>query len=303
MAVSPPLLSLGPLPYHWPRQAMVDFYAEIEKSPVDIVYLGETVCSKRREFSHRDWLEAAERLQAAGKQVVFSTLALVEAQSEVGYIRRLCNSGDFMVEANDMTAVQLLADRAPFVGGPSLNVNNQRSLARLIDLGLSRWVAPVEMTQTMFEAIRAAAAELIQYELLGWGRLPLAWSARCYTARAYDRNKDDCGNCCIDHPDGMPLATRDGDDFLVVNGIQTLSSKTFFRFADGSGPNTADIIRISPQPRGTGTVIDAMDRLRHGVADPGSVAEALGAEAPSELCDGYWHGGPGMARGPLGPSA
>lgn len=301
--MSAPLLSLGPLPFHWPRQAMADFYAEIARSPVDVVYLGETVCSKRREFGHRDWLETAEQLQGAGKQVVFSTLALVEAQSEVGYIRRLCNSGDFMVEANDMTAVQLLADRVPFVGGPSLNINNQRSLSRLADLGLSRWVAPVEMTQSMFEAIRAATTEPIQYELLAWGRLPLAWSARCYTARAYDRNKDDCGNCCIDHPDGMPLATRDGDDFLVVNGIQTMSSKTFCRFADDAGPGIADVLRVSPQQSGTGTVIDAIDSLRRGSAEPGSVLEALGAQAPGGLCDGYWHGGPGMARAPLEPSA
>ncbi len=301
--MSMPLLSLGPLPYHWPRQAMADFYAEIGKSPIDIVYLGETVCSKRREFGHRDWLETAEQLQGAGKQVVFSTLALVEAQSEIGYIRRLCTSDDFVVEANDMTAVRLLAGRAPFVGGPSLNIYNQRSLARLIDLGLSRWVAPVEMTQTMFEAIRTATAESIQYELLAWGRLPLAWSARCYTARAYDRNKDDCGNCCIDHPDGMALATRDGDDFLVVNGIQTMSSKTFFRFADGGGSNVADVLRVIPQLSGTGTVIEVIDGLRRGATEPGSVVETLGAAAASGLCDGYWHGEPGMDCASLEPSA
>ena len=291
-----PKLTLGPLPYHWPRQAMLDFYEGIEQSPVDVVYLGETVCSKRREFRHRDWIATAEKLRAAGKEVVFSTLALVEAQSEVGYIRRLCASGDFLVEANDMSAVQLLAGRAPFVGGPSLNINNQRSLARLVDLGLSRWVAPVEMTATMHEAIREATPAAIEYELLVWGRLPLAWSARCYTARAYDRNKDDCDNCCIRHPQGLELETRDGDGFLVVNGIQTMSAKTYCRFGDTVDTGIADLWRVNPQAHGTMEVLDAVNGLRRGELEP---AEALGVfetESSGGLCDGYWHGMAGMTR-------
>lgn len=301
--MTPPQLTLGPLPYHWPREAMADFYARIGKSPVDVVYLGETVCSKRREFRHRDWLETAERLQAAGKQVVFSTLALVEAQSEVGYIRRLCESGDFLVEANDMSAVQMLAGKAPFVGGPSLNINNQRSLAKLIDRGLSRWVPPVEMTSGMFDAIREATTASIEYELLAWGRLPLAWSARCYTARAYDRNKDDCGNCCIDHPDGLPLATRDGKDFLVVNGIQMLSSKTFYRFAEDGRLEIADLIRVTPQSSGTEAILQVLDALRRGQVEPGTALSKLATDARGGLCDGYWHGGPGMDCGTPGPAA
>ena len=301
--MTPPQLTLGPLPYHWPREAMADFYTRIGKSPVDVVYLGETVCSKRREFRHRDWLETAARLQTAGKQVVFSTLALVEAQSEVGYIRRLCESGDLLVEANDMSAVQLLAGKAPFVGGPSLNINNQRSLAKLIDRGLSRWVPPVEMTLAMFDAIREATTAPIEYELLAWGRLPLAWSARCYTARAYDRNKDDCGNCCIDYPDGLPLATRDGNDFLVVNGIQMMSSKTFYRFADGGGPEIADLIRVTPQSSGTEAILGVLDALRRGRIEPGTALSKLATDARGGLCDGYWHGGPGMVCGTPGPAA
>jgi len=298
-----PRLSLGPLPYHWPRQAMLDFYERIVTSPVDVVYIGETVCSKRREFRHRDWIETGEKLRAAGKEVVFSTLALIEAQSEIGYLRRLCESGEFLVEANDMSAVQLLAGKLPFVGGPSLNINNQRSLARLIDLGLSRWVPPVEMTRPMYEAIRAATPMPIEYELVAWARLPLAWSARCYTARAYDLNKDDCGNCCIEHPEGMPLATRDGDDFLVVNGIQTMSARTFYRFLGDPEPAIADLLRVSPQARGTETVLEVLDALRRGDVEPDAALGALAAEAPAGLCDGYWHGRAGMARSAEAPAA
>ena len=60
-------LSLGPLQYFWPRQRTLDFYGEVAGWPVVVVYLGETVCCKRRELRTVDWLELAERMAAAGK--------------------------------------------------------------------------------------------------------------------------------------------------------------------------------------------------------------------------------------------
>jgi hypothetical protein len=127
-------LSIGPIQFHWPRAQMLDFYTRIESSAADIVYLGETVCSKRRELRHQDWLDIAERLLVAGKEVVFSTLALVEARSELGYIRKLCSNGRFLVEANDMSAVQMLAGKVNFVGGATLNLQNAVALNHLVDL-------------------------------------------------------------------------------------------------------------------------------------------------------------------------
>ena len=106
-------LSLAPIPWFWPRARTLAFYAEIAEWPVDIVYLGETVCSKRRELRQRDWLGLAETLAGAGKQVVMSTLGLVEAESEVGAMRRLIHEAPGLVEANDLTAVQLCAMRPP----------------------------------------------------------------------------------------------------------------------------------------------------------------------------------------------
>mgnify|MGYP007009152070 CR=1 FL=1 len=49
-------LSLGALQYYWPRQTIFDFYEAIAASPVDIVYLGETVCSRRHELRFSDWI-------------------------------------------------------------------------------------------------------------------------------------------------------------------------------------------------------------------------------------------------------
>jgi collagenase-like PrtC family protease len=51
-------MSLGPLLYFWPAERMRALYRDVvAESPVDIVYLGETVCSKRREFRREDWME------------------------------------------------------------------------------------------------------------------------------------------------------------------------------------------------------------------------------------------------------
>jgi collagenase-like PrtC family protease len=276
---------------------MQSLYRHVADSPVDIVYLGETVCSKRREYKHQDWIDTAEQLSTAGKSVVLSTFALVEAQSELGYIRRICENGDIMVEANDMSAVQMLAGKVPFVGGPTLNVLNQRTLQKLVDLGLQRWVMPVELSRTMLAEIRAHIAEPIEYELLAWGRLPLAYSARCYTARAHKISKDECANCCIDYPDGLLLQTREDEDFLVINGIQTMSARTSCVLSElENSPGIADILRISPQIGDMESIIHLIDALRRGATTADAAARDLAGCAPGGLCDGYWHGEAGMTN-------
>jgi len=296
-AVAIPRLSLGPLQFHWPKADMQSLYQQVADSPVDIVYLGETVCSKRREFRHQDWLDTAEQLTAAGKHVVLSTIALVEAQSELGYIRRLCENGELLVEANDMSAVQMLAGKVPFVAGPTLNIVNQRALQKLVDLGLQRWVVPVEMSRDMLTGLRAHISAPIEYELLAWGRLPLAYSARCYTARAHSISKDECENCCIDYPDGLSLQTRDDEDFLVINGIQTLSSRTSCLLSDlEDASGIADIFRISPQSGGTDSIIHLIDALRRAEMTTDAATQDLAAYAAGGLCDGYWHGTAGMTH-------
>ena len=289
-------LSLGPIQYHWPKEKMLDFYRTIEATPVDIVYLGETVCSKRRSFRHQDWIEVAERLQAAGKEVVLSTLALLEADSELGYVRKLCNNGKFTIEANDMSAVQMLAGKTHFVGGASLNIYNPRTLSKLVGLGMTRWVMPVELSKSVLAGFQKEMPAEIESEVFGWGRLPLAYSARCYTARAHDVSKDNCANCCIDYPDGLTLSTREDKSFLVINGIQTQSARVHSLVQELNDPATGpDILRISPQSEDTERVISLFDRARSGSLKAAEAANELQRCSPVGLCDGYWHGEAGMA--------
>ncbi|GMR17468.1 MAG: U32 family peptidase [Gammaproteobacteria bacterium] len=289
-------LSLGPIQYHWSREAMLDFYDAIESTAVDVVYLGETVCSKRRSLRHRDWIGVAERLQAAGKEVVLSTLALVEAHSELGLVRKLCGNGTFMVEANDMAAVQMLSGKTPFTGGSSLNIYNQRTLRKLAGLGLTRWVMPVELSKSVLGALQKELPAAVETEVFAWGRLPLAYSARCYTARARKLTKDDCGNCCIDYPDGLMLSTREDERFLMLNGIQTQSARVHSLVHEAAAPAAGvDILRISPQARHTGQVLSLFDQVRRGTLPADDAARELESLAPDGLCDGYWHDQAGMA--------
>lgn len=286
-------LSLGPLQYFWPRERTLGFYREAAAWPVDIVYLGETVCSKRRELRTRDWLALAEEMRAEGRQVVLSSLALIEAESELGVVARIVEHGGGWVEANDLSAVQLCRQRGvPFVAGPSLNVYNHRALAMLVEDGLRRWVPGVEQGRQLVADLRDAfvadGGTMPELEVIAWGRLPLAYSARCFTARALDVPKDRCGFRCIDYPDALPLGTREGRAFLRINGIQVLGEEV-----TDLGPELpelrelgVDVLRLYPQAEGMADVVAHFDLARHGGVAPPRIG----------LRNGYWHGEPGMRR-------
>ncbi len=289
-------LSLGPIQYYWPKEKVLDFYRSIESTAVDIVYLGETVCSKRRLLRFRDWVEVAERLQSAGKEVVLSTLALLEANSELGHVRKLCANGSFAVEANDMSAVQMLAGKTNFIGGASLNIYNQGTLKKLVGMGLTRWVMPVELSKSVLADFQEKMPVGLESEVLAWGRLPIAYSARCYTARAHNVPKDACEYCCIDYPDGLMLSTRDDEDFLVINGIQTQSARVHNLVHELSGAvSDVDIFRISPQSEHTEQVISLFDKVRSGALDANKASDELEPLTSVGLCNGYWHQEAGMA--------
>jgi len=54
------------------------------------------------------------------------------------------------------------------------------------------------------EAMQAEQREMSELEVIAFGRLPLAFSARCFTARALDVTKDQCGFRCIPQPKAWP---------------------------------------------------------------------------------------------------
>ncbi len=291
-----PGLSLGPVLYYWRRDQLIDFYERIAATPVDIVYLGETVCSKRRALRMEDWLELADMLVDAGKEVVLSTLTLIEAGSELGAMKRLCENRRFSIEANDIGAVNLLAGQQPFVTGPSVNIYNHRTLKVLAGQGLKRWVLPVELSRDTLADMQRLRPDGVETEVFVYGRLPLAYSARCFTARAHNLPKDDCQFCCLDYPDGLLLHTREKEEFLVLNGIQTQSAKLCNLVAelDDVIKLEVDVLRINPQFEHTERVIRILDQRLRGELSSADAETALELIMPGRYCNGYWHGGAGM---------
>lgn len=288
-------LSIGNILFYWPKQQVLDFYDKVAQSEADIVYLGESVCSKRRELRLGDWLEIARMLTQQGKEVVLSSLALLEAKSELAMLSKVCNNGECAVEANDFGAVQLLREQGlPFVAGNALNLYNQYDLDLMQRYGMTRWVAPVELSRDWLLNIREQYQQQntlnstpnFETEVFGYGHLPLAYAARCFTARSEDRPKDECQLCCLNYPQGRTVNSQEGDPLFVLNGIQTLSGKAQNLINDL--PNMhglVDVVRISPSST------DSLGWLT-------LFKKNLQGDAPISLqgyCNGYWHKIEGMA--------
>ena len=289
-------LALGPLLYYWPRDTTLAFYAMVETAPVDIVYLGETVCSRRHELRLADWLDIAARLRAAGKEVVLSTQVLIESGADVTVLHKITGNPEFKVEANDMGAVHCLAAKVPFVAGPHLNVYNLPTLQWLAGLGAERWVMPLEMSRADLALILRDRPAKLQTEVFAYGRMPLAFSARCFTARHRNVPKDDCQFSCIHYPDGLLMRTREDESFLVLNGTQTQSARVHVLLAELEDMRTlgVDVLRVSPQASNTLEILQAFDAVLKGTQSAARAQQSIAAYLPGEACNGYWYGKPGL---------
>lgn len=289
-------ISLGPLQYYWQREVVFEFYEAMSHTPVDTVYLGEAVCSRRHELRLSDWLDVAQMLKDAGKEVVLSTQVLLESGADVTTMHKITGNGDYRVEANDMGAVQCLAGKVPFVAGPHLNIYNLPTLQWMAGLGANRWVIPLEMKRSDLAAIHAGRPAGLETEVFAYGRMPLAFSARCFTARHRNLPKDDCQFACLDHPDGLMLKTREQEGFLVLNGIQTQSAKVY-NLVDSMDDMRAlgvDVVRLSPQSQNMTEIVAIFDAARHRTFKPEDALARMQPLMPAEGCNGYWHGQPGL---------
>ena len=289
-------ISLGPLLYYWPRQITFDYYEAMVATSVDVVYLGEAVCSRRHELRLSDWLDIAKRLHQAGKQVVLSTQVLLESGAEVGTMHKITGNGDFLVEANDMGAVQCLAGKVPFVAGPHLNIYNLPTLQWMAGLGATRWVIPLEMKRSDLAVIQQELPAGMQTEVFAYGRMPLAFSARCFTARHRNLPKDDCRFSCLDHPDGLMLKTREHEEFLVLNGTQTQSARVYnlVDAMDDMQGLGVDVARLSPHSQHMDEVIAVFDAVRTQKLATKEALARLQPLMPDQGCNGYWYGQPGL---------
>src|SRR5690606_3489322 len=138
--------------------------------------------------------------------------------------------------------VQFACERGlAFTVGPAINVYNSDTFNLLAQQGMQRWVPPVELSAQQVEDIYRGAGEFPEtnaqgreapgnpslnkpaLEIFAQGRLPLAWAARCYTARYHQVPKDQGGFVCQQQPEGLAVRSLEDQALFQINGIQTLS--------------------------------------------------------------------------------
>ena len=184
-----------------------------------------------------------------------------------------------------------------FVLGPHINVYSAPALQEYVALGATRWVAPVELSLEAVGLVRAGAPALAT-EVFAYGRLPLAFSARCFTARHHRLSKDQCEFRCRDDADGLLLSTSEGQPFLVLNGIQTQSAAQQCLVGDREALLAAgvDRLRLSPASNRFAEAIGAFDQVMNHEGDVDAALALLDEISPvGGLANGFAHAQAGMA--------
>jgi collagenase-like PrtC family protease len=289
-------LILGPLLFHWPPDKMRDFYARIaDEADLDGVVIGEAVCSKRLPLIAEALAEAAARLERAGKEVILASPILIAGPREEALAAALAKESR-LIEAEDVAMLAFLQGR-PHRIGPFVNVYNGATARHLLDRGAVRITLPPELPGAALSHI-AAAVGGEALEVLAFGRLPLAISARCIEARLAGRRKDDCRFACAGAPDGRAVHTLEGAPFLAINGVQTLSFAYLNLITEVPALRAAGIggLRLSPQDCDMVEVAALFRAVIEDRMDPAEGLARLEALLPERVfANGHFHGRAGAA--------
>jgi collagenase-like PrtC family protease len=201
------------------------------------------------------------------------------------------------IEVNDLSALPQLAGHS-FAVSPLVNVYNEGTLAFLKSCGAVHVCLPPEMPLSAIAAL-APLADGVTLEVWAFGRLPLAISARCYHARLQGFAKDSCQFVCGNDPDGLAVDTLDGEHFLAVNGVQTMSYACADLAGDlavlaGAGVRS---LRLSPQSCDMVAVAQIFHDAAEGRCGPAEARRRLSAELPAaQFANGFLYGKPGWRQ-------
>lgn len=291
-------LSIAPVSTAWGKKDLKNFYEETAESPADTVFVGETICSKRDVLSLSDLEDIANLLRKHGKKAYYSSLALLTTEDEFERLRKVIPLFDG-VEANTIGILNLFEKKDPSVEGkeliigPYLNVYNWQAAQYLMKFQPERIVAPFEIPhQSIGDIIEKTNVSM---EVLAWGHLPTAISWRCYSARSFDRQRENCKKICFQHPDGMLLKTVDDDDLFIVNGLQVLSAKTYCLIEQLDLLKSMKIkhLRIDASSDHGIEVVNIFNAALSDEISPQKAVEKLTPFASYGLCNGWFWKEPG----------
>jgi collagenase-like PrtC family protease len=204
--------------------------------------------------------------------------------------------GDTLIEVNDVGLLGLLKDK-PYIVGPTVNVYNEGTVKTLEKQGAKRFCLPYEIDRESLKIISAAASPNTEKEIFAFGRMPLAIAARCYHARIHHTSKDDCKYVCEKDYNGKTISTLTDENFLTVNGTQTMS----YTYANliielpelmAMGVN---IFRISPHYMDMLKVIALFKDVLDKKIDPKEAFALMQPLLPKgdKFSNGFYHGGEG----------
>ena len=296
-------IAIGPSLFEWGKKGIQQFYQRMAfETEAEILYIGEVVCSKRYHLDPHELVELANLLKPSGKEIVFSTLGLVMNEEEQTSLRQLVKEAGRLgqwLEVNDMAGMGV-GEGLPLVAGPHINTYNPETLAFLSRVGVKRVVLPVELSQKIMSSIIAIdPLQRPEIEVFAYGRLPLSFSARCYTARAFKLSKSNCQYKCGEFPDGMIMRTQEKEKFLVMNGLQTMSERLYNLVQDLPTLTNmgVDILRLSPQSQNMKEIVAIWKDCMTGKIDGNdAMARLMELNGSEPFCNGYFHGEHGFNR-------
>lgn len=284
-------LTLGPVLFHWDLDRLWAFYCKVaEETTIDRVHVGEVICGRRSQYQRPLLSKIIDMLEVAGKEVVFSDLAMpgrhpLDEESDL-----LCPRCD-LVEINSLARLDRHAAKA-IVIGPFLDVYNEESARFLVRLGAQTICLPVTLPRASVRAIATACA-MSEIEVFAFGRVPRVLSAVCHHARLHGREEQTCRLVCGRDPDGLVVSFTDRATPFVVNGCQVLSQGI-----RAYCPSVAELrafgisrLRISPHTTDIVAVCRIYRRLLDELLEPADAARQLSdLSLPGGICDEYLQG-------------
>ena len=226
---------------------------------------------------------------------------LVESESDLKTLRRIVDNGASASRPTTWARCTSspAATAPPATGSPARpsTSSTRPPLGLFAGLGATRW-SPRPRCRPQIAELRAGLGCDIEVELFAHGRLPLAYSARCFTARHYNLQKDSCAFRCLEFADGIPLKTRGARPSHPQRGsrpsrpVTPLLADLPAVVADG-----LDLLRISPQGEHTGEIIRLFPAAPSTASSrPLDALHRTPSPAPRGTVQRLQHGRPGVEQ-------